>query len=132
MVEVWFYMLHKKVLQRDRQIGNLLMCNDGSTTDDRKTITDRLHIREDMCIEKEGFSLRLELEHEILYELATHWIESTHRLIEEYELRIVEYCLCETNTLEHSLGVGIEFFRPSMLESYLGEYPIFTLSEFFF
>ena len=59
----------------------------------------------------------LQLEHEILDHLASDWIESAHRLIEEYQFWIMEYRLCESDTLEHPLGVGIESLVSSSCES---------------
>lgn len=70
-----------------------------------------------MCVEEEGFALGFEFEHEILDHLATDRIESTHWLIEEYHFWIMENRLCESDALEHTLGVGIESFVTSSRET---------------
>ncbi len=73
-----------------------------SLANDTKTIANSLNIREDMGIKKYSFLIFFEIDHEILDHLATDRIESAHRLIEEYDIWIMEYGLGESDTLEHS------------------------------
>ena len=121
---------HEKILKGHIEVSYLHIGNESSLTDNPKTITNSLYIRENMCVEKYGFFCCLELEHQIFHHLAADRIEATHRLIEEYDIWIMEYCLSESDTLEHSFGVGIEAFGPSLCESYFFESPVFSLCEF--
>lgn len=94
---------HKKIFEWFFELFCLHIKNDFSSGDDSKTIAERFDIRENMCVEEYGFSFGFELENEILYHLATKWIKSTHWLIEKDNFWIMENCLCETNSLKHTL-----------------------------
>jgi hypothetical protein len=50
------YLRHKKILQRYIEISDPHIGDKSSLTDDSETLTDSLHIGEDMGIEKYSFS----------------------------------------------------------------------------
>ncbi len=84
-----------------------------------------------MGIEKECFPSFFQVTHEVLYHLASDRIEPTHRLIEKYELRVMQYRLREADPLEHPFRICIQTFFASMSESDLFEDNIFSLLERF-
>ena len=81
---------HKKVFYRFLKIDNFHICDELALRYDGKSITDSFDIREDMRIEKESFSLSLEFQHEVFYHFPSYRVESAHRLIEKYDLWIME------------------------------------------
>ena len=129
---MFLHFFHKIILKWHIELRYLHMSNQRSTNNNPKTITNRFNIRENMCVEENSFPRFLQSEHEILDEFATYRIKSTHRFIEEYEFSIMQYCLCESDTLQHAFGIGIEFFPACMCETYLFKNDIFSFFEIWF
>lgn len=122
--------LHEKIFEWFREFIDAHIGNDLPKGYDCEGITDHFDIRENMGIEEESFTLILQLYHEILHHLTTDRIESTHRLIEKYELWIMQNRLSKTDTLEHAFRIGMQSLLSRMYESDAFEYSILSFLEF--
>lgn len=84
-----------------------------------------------MGIEKKCFLLFFELKHKIFHHFPTDRIESTHRLIEKYNLGVMENRLGETYTLEHTFRVRVKSLVASLEKSNFFENFIFSFGKLF-
>ncbi len=123
------YLLHEEIFNRYTQFAHFHVCYELSLRDNPKSIANRFNIRKYMSIEEDCFSFFFEFKHEIFHHLATDRIESTHRLIEKYHIRIVQDRLSQSDTLEHTFRIGIESLRSGIRESYFSENKVFSLSK---
>lgn len=66
------------------------------------------YICEKMCVKKYSFPTFMQFMKYIFHETTTDRVETTHGLIEKYNLWIMKYRLSESYTFEHTLWIGRE------------------------
>src|SRR6185436_11759840 len=95
-------------IETRRRICKRQFANDASVLHESHTIAGRFDFTEQVRIEKDGCALCAQLADDIANKEAAKRVQTRGRLIEKHQLRIVDQCLCEARTLEHSLAVTVQ------------------------
>ena len=114
-------LVDEEVFKRGVDILDIVLRDDASFVDDGKTVADGFDVREDVRIEEDGRPRLFELKDEVFDHFPSERIESTHRLVEEDDFRVVQYSLCKPDPLEHSFRIFRKQLIPGSGESDLLE-----------
>ncbi len=72
--------------------------------DDPNSITDHLHVMQNVRAEKDGLPAIAQAQNQIAHLLASDRVQTGHRLIEDDQFRVVNQRLCQADTLQHPFG----------------------------